>query len=80
MQHAFPDGIVWTTVGKEPVYNLLTRLQEVRHALGDEPSANESELHCINRYRTILREKAALVILDDFCRDGQSEPGAALLC
>jgi hypothetical protein len=74
VQHAFPDGIVWTTVGKEPVYNLVTRLQEVRRALGDEPVANESDLHCINRYRTILQDKAALVILDDVWRSQDLAP------
>ena len=65
VQQAFPDGIVWITVGKEPRDNATTRLQEVRRALGDEPAANESELHATNRYRTVLQEKAALVILDD---------------
>ena len=74
VQQAFPDGIVWNTVGKEPAYNLITRLQDVRLALGDEPGANESELHSINRYRTILKEKAALVILDDVWRSQDIEP------
>ena len=59
VQHAFPDGIVWTTVGKEPVDNLVTRLQVVRQALGDVPAANETELYCIARYRTIISRTTA---------------------
>jgi hypothetical protein len=70
VQQAFPDGIAWTTVGKEPAYSIITRMQEVRRALGDEPATNESEPHCVNCYRTVLREKAALIIVDDvWCRE-----------
>jgi WD40 repeat protein len=74
VQQAFPDGIVWTTIGKEPAYSLIERMQEVRRALGDAPPAIESELHCINRYRTILREKAALVVVDDVWRSQDIAP------
>jgi WD40 repeat protein len=74
VQQAFPDGIVWTTVGKEPAYPLVTRMQELRRALGDEPAANESELQCIDRYRTILKDKAVLVIVDDVWRSEDVEP------
>ena len=74
VQQAFPDGIVWTTVGKEPAYPLVTRMQELRRALGDEPGTNESELQCIDRYRTTLEGKAALVIVDDVWRTEDVEP------
>ncbi len=74
VQNAFPDGIVWTTVGREAAYNLITRMQEVCRALGDEPAVGESELHCTNRYRTLLRDKAALVIVDDVWRSQDIEP------
>lgn len=74
IQEAFPDGIVWTTAGKEATFDLITRVQEVRRALGDEPSHKESELECINRYRTVLQNKAALVIVDDVWRAGDIEP------
>jgi len=53
VQNAFPDGIAWTTVGKEPKYDLKARMQEVRRALGDEPGENDTEPHCINRYRRV---------------------------
>jgi hypothetical protein len=74
VQQAFPDGIVWTTVGKEAAHDLVSRMQEVRRALGDEPGVNEGELHCINRYRNLLREKAALVIVDDVWQTKDVEP------
>jgi hypothetical protein len=65
IQDALPDGIVWTTVGKEPIYDLVTRVREVRRGLGDEPGRDESELECINRYRTVVRQRASLIIVDD---------------
>jgi hypothetical protein len=74
VQQAFPDGVIWSTTGKEPIYNLVTRMQEVRRALGDEPADKESELQCINRYRTAMRDKAALIVVDDVWRSGDVEP------
>jgi hypothetical protein len=71
---AFPDGIAWTTAGKEVSHSLTVRMQEVRRALGDTPAREESELECIHRYRTLLQEKAALVIVDDVWRTADIEP------
>src|SRR5262249_41744637 len=34
IQEAFPDGVIWTTAGKETTYDLIARMQEVRRALG----------------------------------------------
>src|SRR5262249_10265241 len=74
VQHAFPDGIAWTTVGKDGSRNLTARMQEVRRALGDKLASDETELHCINSYRTLLLQKAALVIVDDIWRVSDIEP------
>jgi hypothetical protein len=74
VQQSFPDGVIWTTVGKEPVYNLTTRMQEVRRALGDEPGDEESELQCIDRYRTVVRNKAALIVVDDVWQTPDVQP------
>ena len=74
VQQAFPDGIAWTTIGKGVAHNLTARMQEVRRALGDEPDPEETEIQCINRYRTLLEEKAALVIVDDIWRTADIEP------
>ena len=74
VQQAFPDGVIWSTTGKEPTYDLATRMKEVRRALGDEPRDKESELECINRYRTVMQDKAALIVIDDIWRSGDVEP------
>ncbi|MCX6599800.1 MAG: NB-ARC domain-containing protein, partial [Acidobacteria bacterium] len=74
IQEAYPDGVVWVTVGQDPAHSLLNRMQQIRLALGDEPGANESELHCTNCYRTTLRDRAALVIVDDVWRVQDIEP------
>ena len=65
VEQAFPDGVIWSTTGKEPTYDPITRTQEVRRALGDEPADKDPELQCINRYRTAMRDKAALIVVDD---------------
>jgi WD40 repeat protein len=74
VQQAFPDGIAWTTMGKDVAHNLTKRMQEVRRALGDEPDPAETESQCIDRYRTLLEEKAALVIVDNIWRRADIEP------
>jgi hypothetical protein len=74
VQQAFPDGIAWTTVGKDVSPNLTARMQEVRRALGDKPASDETELQCIHSYRTLLQQKAALVIVDDIWRVTDIEP------
>ncbi len=65
VQRAFPDGIAWITMGREWDGDFVTRMREVARALGDDLSGYDSKLACENRYRTILREKAALVVVDD---------------
>ena len=65
VQRAFPDGIAWITMGREWDGDLVTRMREVARALGDDLSGYDNRLACENRYRTILREKAALVVVDD---------------
>jgi NB-ARC domain/TIR domain len=74
VQQTFPDGIAWTAVGKDVAQNLTVRMQEVRRALGDESGHAETDLECTNRYRTLLQEKAALVIVDDIWRTADIEP------
>lgn len=42
--------------------------------LGDQAADKETELQCINRYRSVIRDKAALVIVDDVWRAEGVEP------
>jgi WD40 repeat protein len=77
VRDAFPDGIAWSTVGKESTDDFVTRMREVRRALGDEPGDKETQLECMNRYRTLMQQKAALVIVDDVWRTDDVEPFVA---
>jgi WD40 repeat protein len=75
VQQAFPDGIVWITVGREPRYSLVDRMNEVGTALKSRAVAKcKTELGCINRYRTVMHEKAALIVVDDVWHSGDIEP------
>jgi WD40 repeat protein len=64
VQQAFPDGIIWITVGKEPTFDVVTRMREVG-TLNDDLTRYDNELGCTNQYRTTIRSKAALIVIDD---------------
>jgi hypothetical protein len=65
VQRAFPDGIAWITIGREWNGDFVPRMREVAKALGDDLSGYDTPVACENRYRNILREKAALIVVDD---------------
>jgi hypothetical protein len=73
VQQAFPDGVVWISVGKESSID-LTRMREVGKALGDDLSRYENELAAKNQYRSTIRKKAALIVVDDVWRASDLEP------
>jgi NB-ARC domain len=74
VQQAFPDGIIRITVGKEPSFDLVTRMREVGKALNDHLSRYDNELGCTNQYRNTIRSKAALIVIDDVWRARDVEP------
>jgi hypothetical protein len=74
VQQAFPDGVIWVTAGKEPAYDRVTRMREVGKALNDDLSRYDSELGCKNQYRTTIRKKAALIVVDDVWDSRDVEP------
>ncbi len=74
VQQAFPDGVVWITIGKESAFDALTRMREVGKALGDDLSRYENELAAKNQYRSTIRKKAALIVVDDVWRSSDLEP------
>jgi hypothetical protein len=43
-QQAFPDGIIWITVGKEAAFDIVTRMREVGKALNDDLTRYDNEL------------------------------------
>jgi hypothetical protein len=77
VRDAFPGGVAWCTVGKESTTDFVDRMREVRRALGEEPGDKETQLECVNRYRTLMAQKAALVIVDDVWRTEDIEPFVA---
>ena len=74
VQQAFPDGVVWVTIGKEAQFDPLTRVREVARALGDDPSRYGNLLTAKNEYRTTLTNKAVLIVVDDVWRSSDLEP------
>jgi hypothetical protein len=74
VQQAFLDGIVWITIGKESTFDALTRMREVGKALGDDLSRYENGLAAKNQYRSTIRKKAALIVVDDVWRASDLEP------
>ena len=75
VQQAFPDGIVWVIAGRESTYDLVTRMREVGKTLDpDHLDLWDTELGCKNRYRTVVREKAALIVVDDVWNARDLEP------
>ena len=74
VQHAFPDGIVWITGGKERERDFIEEMREVAKALGDDLSRYENALAAEHQYRTIIADKAALIVVDDVWRKADIEP------
>jgi hypothetical protein len=73
VRDAFPDGIFWFTLGKE--YRLT-----FEQSLATVPGMKEmvggckGEEACLNQYRNALRNRTALIVLDDVWRPDHIEP------
>lgn len=64
VQAAFPDGILWTTLGQEA--SLLTKLREWVQALGGVISENAPTLDSIRAVLAeLLQDRACLLVVDD---------------
>ena len=74
VQQAFPDGVVWVTIGKEGALDVVTRMREVGKAFGDDLSRYDNELGAKNQYRSTIRDKAALIVVDDVWSVKDVEP------
>ncbi len=67
VQAAFPDGILWLTLGKAP--DLVSAMRSWINALGGVISENAPTVQALqNILVTLLRERACLLILDDVWR------------
>jgi hypothetical protein len=57
VQQAFPDSVIWITIG-EPGFDALTRRREVGKALKNDLTRYDILLGAENQYRTAIRGKA----------------------
>jgi len=64
IQAAFPDGVIWVTIGKDPG-NITEQMKFIGTKLGDSPGHYTSETAGSDRLRTLLAHKAVLLVLDD---------------
>jgi WD40 repeat protein len=62
VQQAFPDGLVWITVGREPSYDVTAKLREITAVLG---GATNDAISVETQYRNTMADKAALLVIDD---------------
>jgi hypothetical protein len=70
VREAFPDGLVWITVGREPTHDLAARLREIATALGAAAETVAPE----TLYRTTIADKAALIVMDDIWSKADLDP------
>jgi len=71
VRQAFPDGLVWTTVGREPTYDLSARLREITRVLG---GPTDETVSAETLYRTTIADKAALIVIDDIWNKADLDP------
>jgi WD40 repeat protein len=74
VQQAFPDGIVWITVGKESQRDFIQEMREITAALGQDLSHYQNAPASERLYRNTLARKAALVVVDDAWGKADIEP------
>jgi hypothetical protein len=69
---AFPDGVVWVTIGRE-AKSLIPQIREIGKSLGDDPARYDTPEASINRLRTLLQNKAVLLVPDDIWKASDVE-------
>jgi hypothetical protein len=66
IRDAFPEGIVWIKLGEKPEdADLIEQMREAIRALGSQPEHFDSLARASNSLRTLLQNKATLLVLDD---------------
>jgi WD40 repeat protein len=75
VQRAFPDGIAWVAFESHSRGDVGANMREVARALGEAFPERDDDLAALrNRYRTLLRTKTALVVVDNVWSLDQLEP------
>ena len=66
VQDAFPDGVMWVSVGRNPSNDhLREQIRELAKALGDSLESYDTFQGCVNQLRNMLSDKSVLIVLDD---------------
>ena len=73
IQAAFPDGVLWATLGRDLV-SVEAQLRQIGQALGDFIGHYTDESAGTDRLGIILRDKAVLLVLDDVWTAAQVRP------
>ncbi|MBZ0280696.1 MAG: TIR domain-containing protein [Anaerolineae bacterium] len=73
VQAAFPDGIIWLTIGRTPG-SLAETMKILGTALGDSAAHYDTEATGTSRLRDLLPHKSALIVLDDAWDSKHIEP------
>jgi len=71
VREAFPDGLVWITVGREPTRDWAASLRQIAHTLG---APNNESVAPETLYRTAIADKAALIVIDDIWSKADLDP------
>jgi hypothetical protein len=80
VRRAFPDGIGWITIGREWKGWPFTLMAEIATALGEDISGGHGRISngypraCDAGYLTLMREMAALIVVDDVWHLEQLSP------
>ncbi|RMF29395.1 MAG: hypothetical protein D6759_13920, partial [Chloroflexi bacterium] len=69
---AFPDGVVWLPLGREP--NLTARQEDLAWALTGQRERFRDPIQGKGLLRSLVGDRAALVVLDDVWKAGDAEP------
>jgi len=64
IQAAFPDGVVWTSIGRGTI-EPIDQIRESLKALGEKVASFVNLTDATNRLRGVIRNKACLIVLDD---------------
>ena len=66
VQAAFPDGVAWIKIGERPSEaDLVNQMREAARAIGCSSEGFDTLDHSSNLLRSLIKDKMALLVLDD---------------
>jgi len=75
VQNAFPDGVIWTTIGRNPTNLFLkNQMRDIAKLVGGDLAYYDRLQAYSNEFHRTLKNKAALIVLDDVWNGRDIEP------